>query len=81
MLKDKPRHAAVLRLAAEKAGWSSPTLAGRFRGVAVAESFHSYVAQVAEFSVDGSGRPKVHCVVCAVDCGVAVNPDLGALDG
>lgn len=75
MLKDKPRHAAVLRLAAEKAGWSAPTPAGRFRGVAVAESFHSYVAQVAEISVDGSGRPKVHRVVCAVDCGVAVNPD------
>jgi isoquinoline 1-oxidoreductase beta subunit len=75
MLKDKPRHAAVLRLAAEKAGWSAPTPAGRFRGVAVAESFHSYVAQVAEISVDGSGRPKVHRVVCAVDCGVTVNPD------
>ena len=75
MLKDKPRHAAVLRLAAEKAGWSTPAPAGRFRGVAVAESFHSYVAQVAEISVDKSGHPKVHRVVCAVDCGVAVNPD------
>jgi isoquinoline 1-oxidoreductase beta subunit len=75
MLKDKPRHAAVLRLAAEKAGWSTPEPAGRFRGIAVAESFHSYVAQVAEISVDKSGRPKVHRVVCAVDCGVAVNPD------
>ena len=75
MLKDKPRHAAVLRLAAEKAGWSTPEPAGRFRGIAVAESFHSYVAQVAEISVDNSGRPKVHRVVCAVDCGVAVNPD------
>ena len=75
MLKDKPRHAAVLRLAAEKAGWSTPEPAGRFRGIAVAESFRSYVAQVAEISVDKSGRPKVHRVVCAVDCGVAVNPD------
>ena len=75
MLKDKPRHGAVLRLAAEKAGWSTPAPAGRFRGVAVAESFHSYVAQVAEISVDKSGHPKVHRVVCAVDCGVAVNPD------
>jgi isoquinoline 1-oxidoreductase beta subunit len=75
MLKDKPRHAAVLRLAAEKAGWSTPEPAGRFRGIAVAESFHSYVAQVAEISVDKSGRAKVHRVVCAVDCGVAVNPD------
>jgi isoquinoline 1-oxidoreductase subunit beta len=75
MLKDKPRHAAVLRLAAEKAGWNRPTAAGRFRGIAVAESFHSYVAQVAEISVDGRGLPKVHRVVCAVDCGIAVNPD------
>ena len=75
MLKDKPRHAAVLQLVAEKAGWSTPVPADRFRGVAVAESFHSYVAQVAEISVDRSGRPKVHRVVCAVDCGVAVNPD------
>src|ERR1700751_2641671 len=67
MLKEKPRHAAVLRLAAEKAGWSTPDPGGRFRGIAVAESFHSYVAQVAEISVDASGRPNVHRVVCAVD--------------
>lgn len=75
MLKDKPRHAAVLRLAAEKAGWSSPAPTDRHRGIALAESFHSYVAEVAEISVDGVGRPKVHRVVCAVDCGLAVNPD------
>jgi isoquinoline 1-oxidoreductase beta subunit len=75
MLKDKPRHAAVLKLAAEKAGWSLPAPAERHRGIALAESFRSYVAQVAEISIDGAGRPKVHRVVCAVDCGVAVNPD------
>jgi isoquinoline 1-oxidoreductase subunit beta len=75
LLRDKPRHAAVLRLAAEKAGWGAPAPAGRFRGVAVAESFRSYVAQVAEISVSKSGLPRVHRVVCAVDCGVAVNPD------
>jgi isoquinoline 1-oxidoreductase subunit beta len=75
LLKDKPRHAAVLQLAAEKAGWGSPAPAGRFRGIAVAESFHSYVAQVAEISLTKSGLPRVHRVVCAVDCGVAVNPD------
>jgi isoquinoline 1-oxidoreductase beta subunit len=75
LLKDKPRHAAVLQLAAEKIGWGSPAPAGGFRGVAVAESFHSYVAQVAEISVTKSGLPRVHRVVCAVDCGVAVNPD------
>jgi isoquinoline 1-oxidoreductase beta subunit len=76
MLADKPRHAAVLRLAADKAGWSAPALAGRFRGVALAESFGTYVAQVAEISLDKSGAPKVERVVCAVDCGVAVNPDI-----
>jgi isoquinoline 1-oxidoreductase beta subunit len=75
ILKDKPRHVAVLQLAAEKAGWNTPTPAGHFRGVAVAEAFHSYVAQVAEISVDNNGLPKVHRVVCAVDCGTAVNPD------
>lgn len=75
MLKDKPRHAAVLKLAAEKAGWSLPAPAERHRGIALAESFRSYVAQVAEISIDRAGRPKVHRVVCAVDCGVAVNPD------
>ncbi len=69
MLKDKPRHAAVLKLAAEKAGWSLPAPAERHRGIALAESFRSYVAQVAEISIDRAGRPKVHRVVCAVDCG------------
>jgi isoquinoline 1-oxidoreductase subunit beta len=75
MLKDKPRHAAVLKLAAEKAGSSSPAPAEHHRGIALAESFRSYVAQVAEISIDRAGRPKVHRVVCAVDCGLAVNPD------
>jgi len=75
MLRDKPRHAAVLQLAAEKAGWSSPAPADRYRGIALAESFRSYVAQVAEISIEKSGQPKVHRVVCAIDCGIAVNPD------
>jgi isoquinoline 1-oxidoreductase beta subunit len=74
MMKDHPRHAAVLRLAAEKAGWGQPLPAGRFRGIALAESFDTIVAEVAEISVEGN-RPKVHRVVCALDCGVAVNPD------
>ncbi|NIA68650.1 xanthine dehydrogenase family protein molybdopterin-binding subunit [Pelagibius litoralis] len=76
MLKDHPRHAAVLKLAAEKAGWGSPLPEGRSRGVAVHESFASYVAQVAEVSIDGDGQIKVEKVVCAVDCGLAVNPDV-----
>ncbi len=74
MIKDHPRHAAVLRLAAEKAGWGQPAPAGRFRGVALAESFNTIVAQIAEVSVE-NGAPRVHRVVCALDCGVAVNPD------
>ncbi|MGL4728510.1 MAG: molybdopterin cofactor-binding domain-containing protein [Bosea sp. (in: a-proteobacteria)] len=76
MLEGHPRFAGVLRLAAEKAGWGQPLPAGRFRGVAVAESFSSYVAQVAEISVNAQGRVKVERVVCAVDCGVVVNPDM-----
>ncbi|MFQ5723711.1 MAG: molybdopterin cofactor-binding domain-containing protein, partial [Terriglobia bacterium] len=89
----------VLELAAEKAGWGRPLLAGRGpstslpstslpsaslraggtgragRGIAGHYSFQSYVAQVAEVSVDANGRVRVHRVVCAVDCGRAVNPD------
>jgi isoquinoline 1-oxidoreductase beta subunit len=74
LLKDKPRHLAVLDVAAEKSGWSSAPPAGRFRGVALQESFGSIVAQVAEVSVQGA-EVRVHRVWCAVDCGFAVNPD------
>lgn len=74
LLQQKPRHAAVLKLAAEKAGWGTPLPAGHARGIALAESFNTYVAQVAEVSLDGADV-KVHRVVCAVDCGIAVNPD------
>jgi isoquinoline 1-oxidoreductase subunit beta len=72
MLKDHPRHAGVLTLAAEKAG---ELPAGQFRGVALAESFHSYVAQIADITVGKDGKVKVERVVCAVDCGTAINPD------
>jgi isoquinoline 1-oxidoreductase beta subunit len=74
LLKDHKRHLAALDLAAEKSGWDQPLPAGRFRGVAVHESFGSYVAQVVEISME-KGQPKVHKVTCAIDCGVAVNPD------
>lgn len=73
MLKSK-RHLNVLNLVAEKAGWNNPLPAGRYRGVAVHESFASYVAQVAEISIE-QGQLKVHRVVCAIDCGLAVNPE------
>jgi isoquinoline 1-oxidoreductase beta subunit len=75
-LKDKPRHAGVLKLAVEKAGWSSPPPEGVFRGVAVHESFSTYVAEVVELRMSKNGEPKVERVVCAVDCGLAVNPEI-----
>lgn len=75
MLEPGSRHAVVLKLAAEKAEWTKPLAEGRFRGVAVAESFGTVVAQIAEVSTDGKGGIKVERVVAAVDCGLAVNPD------
>jgi len=66
----------VLELAAEKSGWSLPLPAGRARGIALQESFGSIVAEVAEVSVSPQGKVKVHRIVCAVDCGTVVNPDI-----
>ena len=75
LLKDHPRHAAALQLAAEKAGWGTAPAEGRHRGIAVAEAFNTVVAQVVEVSVPTGGSIKVEKVVCAVDCGTAINPD------
>ena len=75
LLKDQPRMAAVLKLAAEKGGWGDEAPAGRYRGIAVHKSFGSYVAELVELSIE-YGQPKVHRVVCAVDCGQVVNPDI-----
>ena len=72
-LGDKPRFAAALQLAADKAGWTTPPPAGRARGLAVHESFGSVVAEVAEVSIE-NGKIRVHAVTVAVDCGTAVNP-------
>ncbi|WP_397535449.1 molybdopterin cofactor-binding domain-containing protein [Roseateles sp.] len=74
MLADKPRHRAVLQAAAAKAGWGKPLPKGHHRGIALAESFGSIVAEVAEVSVAADGTPRVHKVVAAVDCGQTVNP-------
>lgn len=74
LLKDAPRYLAVLNLAAEKAQWGGPLPAGRARGIALHESFGSIVAEVAEVSLQ-EGKPRVHRVVCAIDCGTVVNPD------
>jgi isoquinoline 1-oxidoreductase beta subunit len=76
LLSKAPRHRAVVDLAAEKAGWRTPPARGRYRGLAVYHSFGSYVAQVAEVSIGEVGAIRVHRVTCAIDCGVAVNPDL-----
>jgi isoquinoline 1-oxidoreductase subunit beta len=77
LLAGAPRHLAVLNLAAEKAGWGGKPPAGRARGIALHESFGTIVAQVAEVSVQGS-LPRVHRVVCAVDCGTVINPNIVA---
>jgi isoquinoline 1-oxidoreductase beta subunit len=74
LLKDHPRHLATLNLAAEKAGWGKALSKGVFRGIAVHESFGSFVTQIAEVSVN-KGVVKVHRMVCAIDCGLSVNPD------
>jgi len=76
LMRNKPRHAGVLKAVAELADWKNAKLApGHARGVAVVESFHTFVAQVVELSMGDEG-PRVHKVWCAVDCGVAVNPDI-----
>jgi isoquinoline 1-oxidoreductase beta subunit len=74
LLAKHPRHLGVLELAAKKAGWEKPLPQGRARGIAVHESFGSFIAQVAEISVSPQGKVRVHKVVCAVDCGRFVNP-------
>jgi isoquinoline 1-oxidoreductase beta subunit len=74
LLAKHPRHLAVLELAAKKAGWGKPLAAGRARGLALAESFGSYVAEVAEVSIE-DGKPRVQRVVIAADVGTVVNPD------
>jgi len=70
------RHKGVLELAAQKAGWGKPLPPDRARGIAIHESFGSFVAQVAEVSVNPAGKVRVHRVVCAIDCGRFVNPDM-----
>ncbi|MBO9493606.1 xanthine dehydrogenase family protein molybdopterin-binding subunit [Thalassotalea sp. G20_0] len=74
-LKNNPRLANTLKLAAEKAGWGKPLPEGHYHGVAVHASFLSYVTQIAEVSVN-NGQIKVHKVTCVLDCGLAVNPEI-----
>ncbi|WP_337877788.1 molybdopterin cofactor-binding domain-containing protein [Caldimonas sp.] len=77
LLARHPRHAEVLKLAADKAQWDRPLPAGRARGLALHESFGSIVAEVMEISQE-AGRPRVHRVVCAIDCGTVVHPGIVA---
>jgi isoquinoline 1-oxidoreductase subunit beta len=81
LLAKHPKHLSALELAAEKAGWGTPLAAGkdgakRARGVAVHESFNTAVAQVVEVTVTKDNKFTVDRVVCAVNCGIAINPDV-----
>jgi isoquinoline 1-oxidoreductase subunit beta len=75
LLAESPRALAVLELAAEKAGWGKPLPERTGRGIAVQTVFASYMAQVAEVEVSKAGDVKVKRITCAVDCGIAINPD------
>lgn len=75
LLAARPRHRGVLELAAREAGWGTPLAEGRARGIAVHESFRSFVAEVAEVARTKDGI-RLERVTCAVDCGVAVNPNI-----
>ena len=70
-----PKHLAVLNAAADKAGWGKPLPGGVHRGLAQFMGYGSYSAAVAEVSVSGEGKLKVHRLVLALNCGHAVNPD------
>ena len=77
LMGKSPRLATVLRTVAEMAKWAGPApVNGRGREVAVAVAFGTYVAEIAEVSIGENGEPQVHKVWCAVDCGIAVNPDI-----
>jgi len=75
LLQQHPRHRKVLEVAAESAGYGKDLPEGRALGIAVQESFGSFVAEIAEVSMSEDDRPVIHKVTCAIDCGWAVNPD------
>lgn len=76
LLKDQPRHLGVMELAAQKAGWGNPLGKNKGRGIAVHKSFNTYVAQIAEVTLKNDGTFNINRVVIAVDCGLAINPDI-----
>src|SRR5256885_16795951 len=75
LMGNHPKHLGVLNAAAEKAGWGNPLPAGVHRGIAQFMGYGSYSAAVAEVSVSGEGKLKIHRMVLALNCGHAVNPD------
>jgi isoquinoline 1-oxidoreductase subunit beta len=75
LLDKSPRAKAVLELAAEKAGWGEKLPPRVGRGVSIQNAFGTYMAQIAEAEVSQDGEVRVKRVVCAVDCGVVINPD------
>ena len=75
LVAGQPRLLAVLDQAAERAGWRAPAAAGRHRGIALWQFGDTYVAEVAEIAMQPDGLPRVHRVVCAIDCGTVINPD------
>ncbi|MCH8010583.1 MAG: xanthine dehydrogenase family protein molybdopterin-binding subunit [Candidatus Marinimicrobia bacterium] len=75
LLSNSPRHANVLKLVANKSGWGNPLPQGHYQGISCHESFGSFVAQVAEISINEEKGVKVHRVVCTIDCGQVINPD------
>lgn len=75
-LGEDKRYRGVIDLVAEKSNWNGKNEPGRLKGLAVHKSFGTYVAQVADLRVDKNGDYKVERVVCVVDCGVAINPDV-----
>lgn len=74
--ENQARFAGVLKLVAEKAGWDGKQAKGKGRGIAVHKSFNSYVAEIMDVSVNADGAISLDKITCAVDCGVAVNPDV-----
>ncbi len=76
LLAHNPRALAVLNLAVQKAGWGQPMPPGKGRGVSLQFAFGSYLSQVAEVAVDEKGNVRVERIVCAVDCGLPVNPKM-----
>lgn len=75
LLKNHPKHLAVLNAVAERGDWGKPLPAGVFRGIAQFMGYGSYSAATAEVSVSAAGELKIHRMVLATNCGHAVNPD------